>query len=79
MWYRSQELCTLRGNTRSSIISNCVRQGGILSLKLFLVYMDDLSKLLINSVIGCFIDIDCFNDKFYADDLSLMAPCSIAL
>ena len=55
-------------------ISNSVRQGGILFLKLFSVYTDDLSKLLINSGIGCFIDNVCFNNEFYADDLCLMAP-----
>ena len=69
--YRSQELCILWGNTRSSFftISNGVRQGGILSPKLFSVYMDDLSKLLINSGIGCFIDnvclIMCFMQTTY--------------
>ena len=41
--------------------------------------MDDLSKLLISSGIGCFIDNVCFNHVFYADDLCLMAPCAIAL
>ena len=41
--------------------------------------MDDLSKLLINSGIGCFIDNACFNHAFYADDLCLMAPYAIAL
>ena len=60
-------------------ISNGVRQGEILSPKLFSVYMDDLSKLFINSGIGCFIDKVCFNRVFYADDLCLMAPCAIAL
>ena len=62
-WYRSQQLCILWGKTRPSFftISNSVRQGGILSPKLFSVYMDDLSKLLISSGIGCFIDNVCFN------------------
>ena len=60
-------------------ISNGVRQGGILSLKLFSVYIDDLSKLLINSGIGHFIGNVCFNDVFYADNLCFMAPCAIAL
>ena len=52
-------------------ISNSVRQGGILSPKLFPVYTDDLSKLLINSGTGCFIDNVCFNHVFYAYDLCL--------
>ena len=60
-------------------ISNGVCQGRILSPKLFSAYMDDLSKLLINSGIGCFIDNVCFNHVFYADDLCLMTPCAIAL
>ena len=41
--------------------------------------MDDLSKLLISSGIGCFIDKVCFNHAFYADDLCLMAHCAISL
>ena len=60
-------------------ISNGVRQGKMLSPKLFSVYMDNLSKLLINSGIGCFIDNVCFNHVFYADDLCLMAPCATAI
>ena len=54
-------------------ISNGVRQGGILSPKLFSVYMDDLSNLLTSSGIGCFLDKVCFNHVSYADDLCLMA------
>ena len=80
-WYCSQKLCIQRGKTRSSFftISNGVPQGGILFPKLFSVYMDDLSNLLISSGIGCFLDKVCFNHVFYADDLCLMAPCAIAL
>ena len=72
-WYRSQQLCIQWGKTRSSFftISIGVRQGGILSPKLFSVYMDDLSNLLISSGIGCFLDKVCFNHVFYADDLCL--------
>ena len=66
---------------RSSLfnISNGVRQGGILSPKLFSVYMDDLSNLVICSGVGCFLNNVCFNHVFYADDLCLMALCAIAL
>ena len=37
-------------------ISNGVRQGGILSPRLFAVYVDDLSKQLIDARSGCFIE-----------------------
>ena len=71
------------GKTKSSFftISNGVglRQGGILSLKLFSVNMDGLSNMLICSGVGCYIDNVCVNHVFYADDLCLMAPCAIAL
>ena len=60
-------------------ISDGVRQGRILSPNLFSVYIDDISMLLINSGIGCFIENICFNRVFYVDDLCLMAPCAIAL
>ena len=33
-------------------ISNVVREGGILSPKLFFVYMDDLSNMLIRNGVG---------------------------
>ena len=80
-WYRTQELCIQWGNMRSSFfnISNSVRQGGILSSKLFTVYMDDLSNILISSGVGCFLNNVCLNHVFYADDLCLMAPCAIVL
>ena len=55
-------------------ISNGVRQGGILSPKLFSVYVDDLSDKLINQTGGCHIDNLCMNHVMYADDISLMAP-----
>ena len=50
-------------------ISNGVRQGGKFSPKLFSVYMDDVSNLLIGSGVGCFLNNVCFNHVFYADDL----------
>ena len=60
-------------------ITNSVQQGGILLPKLFSIYMDDLSKMLSDSGMGCYVDNVCVNHVFYADDLCLMAPCAIAL
>ena len=69
------------GETRRPLftISNSIRQGRILSPRLLSVYMDNLSKLLINFGISCFIDNVCFNHVFYADDVCLMAPFAMAL
>ena len=47
-WYRTQTICVKWGTLCSSYssVSNGVRQGGILSPKLFSVYVDDLSVAL---------------------------------
>ena len=47
-WYSKQELCIKLGHSTSSffIVSNGVRQGGILLPQLFAVYVDDLSTIL---------------------------------
>ena len=71
MWYRSQQIRTQWGNMKSAFfftISNGVWQGGILSRKLFSVYMY-ISNMLIKSGLGCHIDNTCVNHMFYADDL----------
>ena len=55
-------------------VTNGVRQGGILSLKLFIVYMDDLSDLLNNSNIGGdFGSGQLVNHISYADDIPIWA------
>ena len=68
-------------NTKSMFftITNSDRQGGILSPKLFSIYIDNLSKMLNDSGTGCYVDTVCVNNVFYADDLCLMAPCAILL
>ena len=80
-WYYKQEVCIGWGTEMSSYfnISNGVRQGGILSPSLFAIYMDDLSSLLNISRKGCHISDVFINHVFYADDLCLMARCTIAL
>ena len=59
-------------------ISNSVRQGGILSPKLFSVYIDDSSDKLVKCKVGCYIDNLCMNHVMYADDICLMAPSPAA-
>ena len=60
-------------------ISNGVRQGGILSPKLYSVYVDDFSDYLVKSQIGCHIEHVCVNHVMYVDDICLMAPSPAAL
>ena len=80
-WYREQEICIKWGKVLSECfkVTNGVRQGSLLSPKLFAVYVNDLSDILIQSKIGCFIEDTCFNHLYYADDLCLLAPSAIAL
>ena len=80
-WYTKQTMCVKWGNCMSDYfyVSNGVRQGGILSPKLYSVYVDDLSDYLVKSQIGCQIDNVCVNHVMYADDICLMAPSPAAL
>ena len=80
-WYNNQEFCVKWGNSTSMcfITTNGVRQGGILSPRLFTLYIDDLSNVLYKLNIGCFIGSTCVNHLFYADDICLMAPSAMGL
>ena len=80
-WYATQLFYVSWGNTLSDsfTVLNGVRQGGILSPILFNVYMNDLSVLLNNVHIGCFINDKPYNHLFYADDSALLAPTPAAL
>ena len=80
-WYTNQTMCMKWGSciSRYFYVSNGVRQGGILSPKLYSVYVDDLSEYLVKSQIGCHIDSLCVNHVMYADDICLMAPSPAAL
>ena len=65
--------------TTSFKVTNGVRQGGILSPRLFAIYVDKLSEQLESSKVGCHINKQCMNHLFYADDAVLLAPTVDAL
>ena len=75
-WYGKQTVCIKWGRCTSGFfsISNGVRHGGILSPKLFLVYIDDLSDKLVKCKVGCYIDNLCMNHVMYADDILPNGP-----
>ena len=60
-------------------VSNGVRQGGVLSPKLFVIYIDDLSQDLAMCKSGCYINEQCMNHVMYADDICLLEPSAISL
>ena len=57
-WYTSQIMYVRWNNTMSTgfNVSNGVRQGGILFPYLFCIYVDELSKMLNNVHVGCFVE-----------------------
>ena len=80
-WYQTQTMCIKWGKFNSMYfnVSNGVRQGGVLSPKLFAIYIDDLSQDLATCKSGCYINEQCMNHVMYADDICLLAPSAIGL
>ena len=74
-------MCIKWGKNSSTYfnVSNGVRQGGVLSPKMFDIYIDDLSLDLAMCKSGCCIDDQCMNHVMYSDDICLLAPSAIGL
>ena len=74
-------MCIKWGKNSSTYfnVSNGVRQGGVLSPKMFAIYIDDLSLDLATCTSGCYIDDQFMNHIMYADDICLLAPSAIGL
>ena len=60
-------------------VTNGVRQGGILSPKSFNIYIDGLSNLLNNSLVGGALGGKRINHMLYADDLCIVSLSSAGL
>lgn len=80
-WYTHQTMQVRWGTTISEpfLVTNGVRQGGILSPMLFNLYMDNLTQRLKNCKTGCMVGERLLNHLLYADDLVVMSPCSSGL
>ena len=80
-WYRDQKSSVLWNKTLSEnfSVSNGVRQGGVLSPILFIVYIDELLTRLESQAVGCFWSHYFVGALGYADDIVLLAPSASAL
>ena len=80
-WYTTQKACVRWGSVLSDnfLITNGVRQGGILSPLFFNVYMDCLSESLCNTQTGCNVGGVMINHLMYADDLVIISPSAKGL
>ena len=78
-WYQTQTMCVKWGEINSAYfnVSNGVRQGGVLSPKLFAIYVDDLSFELTLCKSESYINDQCMNHVMHADDIK--TPSAIGL
>ena len=80
-WYQHQLMSVRWGCSISNRfnVTNGVRQGDIFSPKLFNIYIDGLSKLLNNSLIGGSLGGKRINHMLYADDFCIISLFSAGL
>lgn len=77
--YTSSEVRILWAGLTSDffVVSNGVKQGGVISPSLFCIYMDDLLVRLSQCGVGCFIGFNFVGALAYADDIVLLAPTAM--
>ena len=74
--YTHQQVCVSWESYKSRYfdVANGVKQGGVISPILFIIYIDELLLLLEKSGIGCHIGTMFVGAIGYADDLTLICP-----
>ena len=73
----TNQYCFVKWGTEHSDyfnVSNCVKQGGVISPLLFSCYIDKLLSLLQNSGLGCHVGSSYAGSFGYADDIALLTP-----
>ena len=80
-WYKTQMMKVRWNNyfSDSFLVSNGVRQGGILSPYLFSLYIDDLTSNLNTIKSACYVGNYCLNHIIFADDICLFSPSLVGL
>ena len=75
-WFSISVTCVKWGDRMSNYFNlvSGVRQGGVSSLSLFAIYVNDIAKKLIARGIGCHMSFICTGIFLYADDLFFIAP-----
>ena len=80
-WYQMQQVCIQCGKSMSRYFTICngVRQGGILSPRLFVLYVNQPTNKSIDCKSGCYFNDMCINNVFYADEICLLAQSASAM
>ena len=75
-WYQEQRLCVKWDGMTSDAFPVCngIKQSGILSPKLFNIFVDVLSQQLNKVMVGCCMNGKVVNYLHYADGLVLLSP-----
>ena len=75
-WFNTSFTCVRWGRHWSAFfkLTAGVRQGGVLSPKLFAIFVDDLSQKVNSPDLGCHMSLQCTSIFLYADDILLVAP-----
>ena len=81
VWYTTQIFIIKWDNnlSESFCVTNGVRHGGVLSPKLFNVFIEELSSRLRDAKVGCHMNGISMNHLNYADDAVMLAPSVSAL